>query len=115
MINSVLTHRATVERSAEVWQDGAPVFTWSVIKSGVPCLFSKDQGEFDPTWTATERREADQRGTLFALPTADIRPGDRVKITRPPTLALTLEVQPDPSTIPTLHSVSHREYKDRSV
>jgi hypothetical protein len=96
-------------------QDGSPVRTWSQVSSGVPVLYSKDQADFDPSWTAEQRREADQRGTLFALPKADIRPGDHVIITRPVALALTLEVQADPSTVPTLHGASHREYKVRSV
>ena len=111
----MLTHRATVERFTETLEDGSPVRTWSEVAAGLPVLYSRDQADFDPAWTASQRREADQRGTLFALPGANIQPGDRVRITRPATLTLTLEVQPDPSTIPTLHSVAHCEFEVRSV
>lgn len=114
MINNVLTHRATIERNTYTMEDGSPVMTWAVIGVRVPVLFSKDSAEFDPTWTATQRREADQRGTLFALPGADIQPGDRVTLTRPMDGGK-FEVLPDPSKVLTLHTIHHREYAVREV
>jgi hypothetical protein len=114
MINSVLQHRATVERSTETLIEGSPVRTWAVTMVRAPVLLSRDEAVTDPTWTASQAREAGARCTLFASASIDIRPGDRVHVTRPP-MAGSFEVLPDPSTVMTLHSISHREYKVRSV
>lgn len=114
-IQGVLRHRATVERAQTTMVAGQPVKSWSVVLTRCPVLYSKDPTpDLDPTWTAIQRREADQRGTLFALPSADILPGDRIRITRP-ALPGAYEVQPDPSTVLTLHGISHKELKVRSV
>lgn len=114
-IYSVLQHRATVTRSTTTLVNGAPVYAWNVVSVRTPVLYSTDNTEFDPAWTATQRREADQRGTLFATATADIKPGDRLTITRPAMMAMTLEVLPDPSTVLALHSASHKEWQVRQV
>lgn len=110
-----LRHRATVERSTSVLLDGSPHTTWSVISVREPVLYSKDTTEFDPTLTTEQRRESDQRGTLFTSSTADLKPGDRVHLTRPVGLGLTLAVLADPATVLDLHGVHHREHKVRSV
>lgn len=113
-ILSTLQHRATVERSTTTMVNGAPVRSWSVVSVRTPVLLSRDEVVTDPTWTPTQRTEAHQRATLFALPTADVQPGDRVHITRPP-MAGSFEVLPDPSDVMTPHTVHHREYRVRSV
>lgn len=115
MINTTLRHRATVERSTSSMIDGGPHTTWTVVTVRTPVLYSKDSTEFDPSWTAEQRREADQRGVLFAASGADIRPGDRVRLTRPADLGLTLAVLADPSSVLSLHGVHHREFAVRSV
>lgn len=109
-----LKHRATVERSTETMVNGTPVKTWAVIAVRVPCLYSKDATEFDPMWTVTQRKEAGQRGTLFAVPKANILPGDRLTITRP-SLPGKFEVQPDNADITTPLAVHHKEFKVKSV
>ncbi|SER12345.1 hypothetical protein [Microlunatus flavus] len=113
-ILNVLAHRATVERSTETMADGVPVRSWSVVGARIPVLLSRDKVVLDPTWTAEQHREAGVMCTLFALPAADIAPGDRVHLTRP-ALAGTFEVLPDPSAVLDLHGVHHHEHKVRSV
>ena len=114
-ILSLLAHRVTVERNTSVLVEGSPHTTWSVVSVRMPCLYSKDAAEFDPTWTPEQRKEADQRGTLFTAPEADLRPGDRCHLTRPPGLGLTLAVLSDPATVLDLHGVHNCEYRVRSV
>lgn len=113
-IQTILQHRATVRRATQEMIDGSPLNMWSTIAESVAVFYSKDNAEFDPTWTASQRRETDQRGTLFALAAADIKPGDRVTITRPANIG-SFEILPDPSSIVAPHLVTHREFKVRSV
>ena len=112
-ILSALQHRATIERATSTMVDGSPVRSWSVVSVRMPCLYSRESVVLDPS-DASERREATQVGLLFTLPEADIEPGDRVHITRPP-LAGSFEVEPDPSSTLTPHTVSHREFRIRSL
>ena len=113
-ISSVLTHRCTVMRSIEDFSDGSPAFTWSVVSVRTPVLLRPTPSTTDPTWTSSQRHEADSEAILFSLATADLHPGDRVTLTRPPT-GQTFEVQADPSTVLTLHTASHREWHVRQV
>lgn len=113
-ILGVLQHRCTVERSTDALIDGVPVRSWSVVGVRVPVLLNRDAVVEDPTWTASQRHEAGSRATLFALPGADVLPGDRVHVTRPP-MADTYEVLPDFADVLTLHVVHHRELKVRSL
>lgn len=116
MIMNALAHRANVERSTSVLVNGTPQTSWSVVSVRTPVLFSKDpKPDPDPTWTAEQRKESHSRGTLFAAPGADIRPGDRIRLTRPADLGLTLAVLSDPSAVLDLHQVHHREFAVRSV
>lgn len=114
MIHSILAHRATIERASEQMVHGSPLRSWSVVTVRTPVLLSRDGSAHDPTWTATQRREANSLATLFSLPTSTIQPGDRVTLTRPPT-GQTFEVLPDPAAVLTLHTVSHHEHKVREV
>ena len=112
-ILSALQHRATIERSTEAMVDGSPVRSWAVVGVRTPVLYSRESVVLDPS-DGSERREATQTGLLFTLPTADVRPSDRIHITRPP-LSGSFEVEPDPSSILTPHTVSHREFRIRSL
>jgi hypothetical protein len=115
-ILTVLRHRAIVNRATDTYVKGRPQKVWALVTpalSTIPVLYSKDKAEFDPTWTASQQTDAGQRGTLFAKPDANIKPGDHVTITRP-NLG-TFEVLPDPASVQTLNTLSHKEYKVRSV
>jgi hypothetical protein len=116
-IDILLKHRATVQRSVDTFVKGSPSKAWTVVADSVnaplPVLYSKDSVELDPTWSATQKAEASQLGTLFTRPDAPIEPGDHVSLVRP--VLGVYEVLPDPSPVLTLSGVSHREYKVRSL
>lgn len=63
--------------------DGAPQYDYAAIATSVPCRVDlaflrkgKDMG-----WTPEAGRSADRSGVAFFLPTATIRPGDRIVLT----------------------------------
>ena len=91
--NAMLKHRCSVKRLVEGEIDGIATASWSTTSTNVRCFIDLNfirKGK-DPMWTAEAGRRTDRTGVLFALSTADIRPGDRVSVTKGP--VGTFEVQ----------------------
>lgn len=109
-IRSVLRHRATVRRSTTTIVGGVPTTTWATLTEALPCLLDVGTASLpEPTYTAQQQQAYDRAGTLFTLPTADVKPGDRVVLTRG--AAGTFLVKPDPAGVATLTGPHHREYR----
>lgn len=114
MIRSVLRHRATVRRGTTAVVSGQSVTTWHTVAYDVPCLLDVGTRSLpEPSYTAEQQRTLDRSGTLFALPAADVKPGDRVVLTRG--ASGTFLVKPDPATVSTLTGAHHKEFRVEEV
>jgi hypothetical protein len=113
-IRNILRHRAQVKRASTTVVSGMPTTTWNTILSDLPCLLDAGtQGQPEPQYTATQQTTLDRSGLLFALPTADLKPGDRVVLTRGQ--SGTFVIKPAPSNVSTLSGVHHREFRCEEV
>jgi hypothetical protein len=81
---SLLSMRCSVLRLIPTDNEGAATYDFHPIASNVQCRVDlaflrtgKDTG-----WTPEAGRPADRQGVAFFLPTAPIRPGDRIKLTQ---------------------------------
>lgn len=104
-IHSVLRHRAKVKRGQKNNLTGE--IEWSTVAEGLPCLLSVDGLQRERSESQTQR-PFDRTGILFAGPTADLLPGDRLIFTRG--VSGTYLVKPDAATVATLSGTSHREF-----
>lgn len=107
----MLTHRGVIARAAVEVADGTPSYNWSTVAEGVPCLLSVDGAQTEAR--IPENEKSGRVGTLFALVSADLRPGDRVTFSRGP--AGTFEILNPVGEAVTLHVTSHREYRVSEV
>lgn len=85
-IRALLRHRADVYRLTESQVDGMPTATWRLVAAAVPCFVDLNfirRGK-DPTWTPESGRATDRSGVAFTMDTADVRSGDRLKISKGP-------------------------------
>jgi hypothetical protein len=109
-IRGVLRHRAIVKRPSTTIVDGESVIIWAAVTTDLPCLLDVGTASMpEPTYTAEQQRTLDRSGTLFTLPTSDVKPGDRVVLTRGQ--SGTFLVKPDPATVSTLTGPHHREFR----
>ena len=109
-VYSVLRHRATVRRSVRTYEDGVPSYTWTTVAEDVAVLLDANKREDGQEF---EYQKADRIGLLMAGPRADINAGDRVQMTRGP--VGTFVVKGDPDERPSLHGLSHREFRVTEV
>lgn len=79
---SLMAHRCTIKRLNQTDVDGAPVYTWTVIKVGVKCYLDLTylrRGK-DPSWSPEAGRATDRTGVFFCGPKEPLKPGDRVEV-----------------------------------
>lgn len=79
---SLLSHRGVLKRLVETDVDGAPVYDWVSVKTGVRCFVDLSfmrRGK-DPGWSPEAGRVADRTGVLFCKPDLPIKPGDRIVV-----------------------------------
>lgn len=76
----------------------------------MPCLLDAGTASLpEPTYTSEQQRTLDRSATLLTLPSADVRPGDRLTMTRGATG--TFLVKPDPASVATLLGPHHKEFR----
>jgi hypothetical protein len=113
-IYGVLRHRCTIRRAGKITLNGSPINSWETIESDVPCLLDAYAGQSEPTYSSGERTDFNDRsGRLLAAPGVDVRPGDRLVMTRG--ASGTFTVSPDPAVISTLSGPHHAEFKVEQV
>lgn len=86
--NALLVHRVTVKRLTETEVDGASTYDWHNVEVNERCrvdLNFQRHGKDPMQWTPEAGRATDKTGVAFFLPTANIRPGDRIVVTLGPT------------------------------
>jgi hypothetical protein len=105
-IYSVLRHQARVSRSVRTFDDGQAAYSWTTVGENVAVLLDASKREDGEEF---EFEKADRVGLLMSAPDADLRPGDRLTMTRGP--VGTFVLKGDPADIPTLHGFSHREFR----
>lgn len=99
-----------MKRGTTTVVSGQPVTTWATVTENLPCLLDAGTAALpEPTYTAQQQQAYDRAGTLFTLAAADMKPGDRVVLTRGQ--SGTFLVKPDPATVSTLTGPHHREYR----
>jgi hypothetical protein len=83
---ALLVHRATLLRLQESNVDGALASTWQPIRTAlalrIDLSFSR-RGK-DPDWIAQAGRPSDRTGVAFFPKGSDVRPGDRIRVTKGP-------------------------------
>lgn len=112
-MRSVLKHRCNVRRSVSTSVDGIPTQVWSTIATNVPCLLDAGDSQAEPTYTALQQQTADRSGVVFFLPAQDVKPGDRITLSRGATGVFL--IKPDPALRSTLAKPSHREFRCEEV
>lgn len=94
---SLLKHRCTIMRADVDLDTGSPVYNWVDVKTNVMCRLDLNfvrMGK-DQLWTPEAGRSTERSGVIFFLPTAPIKPGDWVKITKGPKGIFSLEAAVD--------------------
>ena len=68
---------------------------WATLTEDLPCLLDVGTASLpEPTYNAQQQQAYDRAGTLFTLPTADVKPGDRVVLDARPVRDLPREAGP---------------------
>ena len=101
--SNLLKHRCAVLRLYETNQNGMPVTTWEIIEAGVKCYLDLNfirKGK-DPMWTPEAGRPSDRSGVMFVEAGADIRSGDRLRMTKGPAGTFSVEGAVDEAWQPT--------------
>lgn len=110
MIRSLLRHRAEVVRGLHEVVDGISWTSWDAAVESLPCLLSVDGFQ---TEKLSEDDTADRLGILFTLPGANVKPGDRLNMTRG--AVGTFRVLEAPANVATLNGLSHCEFRVSEV
>lgn len=109
----ILNHRATISRHTWTDDDGAPFQRWTTIATGIPCLFTLKARDDSATTSAVQQTEDWASGILYTNATADIKPSDRITLTRP--LGISLVVSTSAATVLDFDGVSHKEFRVKTV
>ncbi len=82
-LKTLLPHRCLVLRLQQRNVDGAPAYDWLPVATDEPCRVDLAfRRSVDPRWSAEAGRPADRSGVAFFPPSAPVRPGDRIRLTR---------------------------------
>lgn len=80
-----------------------PVQMWAVVSQGVRCFLDLNfirRGK-DPLWTPEAGRPSDRSGVLFVEASANVKSGDRLRMTRGPHGVFQVEGAVDEAWTPT--------------
>jgi hypothetical protein len=81
-----LQQRCAIIRLSETQVDGLASTQWSSMAEDVRCFLDLNylRAGKDPIWTPDSGNAENRSGVLFLEPGADIRPGDRVQMSKGP-------------------------------
>jgi len=105
----MLKHRCDVLRLVETDLNGMPQHDWLTVVENVKVFLDLNfirKGR-DPVWTPEAGRPSDRSGVLFVDPGADVRSGDRVRMTVGPHGTFQTEGAVDEAWTPT--KMHHKE------
>lgn len=100
---SMLKQRCTLLELTETFVNGIPTSDWAEVATNVKCLMDLNfirKGK-DPMWTPEAGRPGDRSGVCFLDPSAPIRSGMRIKMTKGPTGTFLIEGAVDEAWRPT--------------
>lgn len=83
---ALLDHRVTILRYSTQIVDGVEQYVPRTIATGVRCRLDLQfiRSGRDPQWTPEAGRVEDRTGVAFFLSDANVKPGDRIQVTRGP-------------------------------
>jgi hypothetical protein len=108
VIESLLRHRATVKRAERTTLNCEPLNVWSVVDGDLWCLLDPLGAQTEASYSSEVQPTRDRSARLLTAPDADLRPGDRVILTRG--AVGNFRVTSDPATVSTLTGPHHCEF-----
>ncbi|WP_028636970.1 hypothetical protein [Nocardioides sp. URHA0032] len=108
MIYSVLRHRATVKRAERTTLNGEPLNVWSVVDGDVWCLLDTIGTQAEASHSSEVQPTRGRTARLLTASGADLRPGDRVTLTRG--AVGNFRVTSEPATVSTCAGPHHCEF-----